>query len=103
GTRDVTALAGLRHAMPWTAAAAMLAAVSMAGVPPLLGFVAKEGLYATVAGFDRIPYAAGALLVAAVAASAMLGAAALTAGVSPFLGRTPRPADAHEAPVALWL
>ena len=41
-TRDVTELSGLGRVMPWTAAAGGLAAASMAGIPPFLGFVAKE-------------------------------------------------------------
>lgn len=45
GTRDATALGGLGRAMPVTAAAAALAAFSMAGLPPFVGFVAKEIVY----------------------------------------------------------
>lgn len=45
GSRDASALGGLRGAMPWTAAAAVLAAFSMAGLPPFVGFVAKEIVY----------------------------------------------------------
>ena len=45
GTRDITALAGLRRTMPITALAGGAAAVSMAGVPLTLGFVGKDGAY----------------------------------------------------------
>src|SRR5690606_19888794 len=45
GTRDSSALGGLRHAMPLTAAAALLGALSMAGLPPFVGFAAKELVY----------------------------------------------------------
>jgi len=45
GTRDASALGGLRRAMPLTALAATLAAFSMAGLPPFVGFVAKEIVY----------------------------------------------------------
>jgi multicomponent Na+:H+ antiporter subunit A len=45
GMRDASALGGLRRAMPWTATAAVLAAFSMAGLPPFVGFVAKEIVY----------------------------------------------------------
>ena len=45
GTRDITDLAGLRRAMPLTAVAGGVAALSMAGVPLTLGFVAKDGAY----------------------------------------------------------
>ncbi len=42
GTRDITKLSGLGRHMPVLAVAAGLAAASMAGLPPLFGFVAKE-------------------------------------------------------------
>lgn len=45
GTRDSSVLGGLRHAMPVTAASAMLGALSMAGLPPFVGFTAKELVY----------------------------------------------------------
>jgi multicomponent Na+:H+ antiporter subunit A len=45
GSRDAGALRGLSRAMPLTAVAAVLAAFSMAGLPPFVGFVAKELIY----------------------------------------------------------
>ena len=42
GTRDIDQVAGLAPVMPWTAAAAALAGVSMAGMPFSMGFVAKD-------------------------------------------------------------
>lgn len=103
GTRDVRALGGLRRLMPLTAAAGVLAAVSMAGVPPFFGFVAKEQLYAGAGAPGAALLPSALLLAGAVAASAMLGAAGLRAGVAPFTGSGPRPPDTREAPVALWL
>ncbi len=41
-TRDLRALTGLGHRWPVIFAGAALAAASMAGLPPLLGFIAKE-------------------------------------------------------------
>lgn len=41
-TRDIRRLTGIGWRMPATAMAAMIAAASMAGLPPLLGFVSKE-------------------------------------------------------------
>jgi multicomponent Na+:H+ antiporter subunit A len=101
GTRDVTHLGGLGREMPWTSVAAALAAASMAGVPLFFGFVAKELFYAAA-------FAPGAAwswiaLAAAVAASALLGAAALIAGVGPFLGTSSGPTGSREAPRSLWL
>jgi NADH:ubiquinone oxidoreductase subunit 5 (subunit L)/multisubunit Na+/H+ antiporter MnhA subunit len=43
-TRDLNKLGGLSHEMPGWAAVAAIAGLSMAGVPPLLGFIAKENL-----------------------------------------------------------
>ncbi|MFT3862466.1 Na+/H+ antiporter subunit A [Micropruina sp.] len=42
GTRDLTQLTGLARAMPAVAVIGGLAAASMAGLPPTLGFIAKE-------------------------------------------------------------
>jgi NADH:ubiquinone oxidoreductase subunit 5 (subunit L)/multisubunit Na+/H+ antiporter MnhA subunit len=44
GTRDMTKLGGLARYMPGWAVVSVLAGLSMAGLPPLLGFVAKETL-----------------------------------------------------------
>lgn len=44
GTRDLRKLGGLAASMPGWAVIAALAGLSMAGVPPLLGFLAKEVL-----------------------------------------------------------
>ena len=50
GTRDITRLGGLRKLMPITFAAAILSGISMAGLPPLFGFLAKEEIYHALAG-----------------------------------------------------
>lgn len=42
GTRDIRALSGLGKDRPWLAVTAAVAAMSMAGVPPVLGFVTKD-------------------------------------------------------------
>lgn len=103
GTRDVALLGGLRRDMPMTALAAVLAGASMAGLPLLAGFIAKEQFYDSIS-MSPWPWPWGTVLLAAAVLSSMcLGAAGLIAGVSPFLGRsTPTPAP-HEAPAALWI
>ena len=45
GTRELPLLSGLRRALPLTFAAAALATLSMAGLPPLGGFISKELFY----------------------------------------------------------
>ena len=58
GTRDLRKLTGLARRMPWVTAASVLAAASMAGVPPLVGFAAKES--ALTALVDAARYGDGA-------------------------------------------
>ncbi len=101
GTRDVTRLGGLGRAMPVTFAAGALAALSMMGLPPAFGFLAKEEIYYALTGGSGF---AVLLLVAAVIGNALMGAVALLVGVKPFLGTaTKTPKHAHEGPPLLWL
>jgi multicomponent Na+:H+ antiporter subunit A len=97
GTRDVAELGGLRQTMPITAGAAGLAALSMAGLPPLFGFMGKELFYeATLHSYLLLPLA--------VLANMLLVAVAGTVGLRPFLGiKTRTPKEPHEAPPSLWL
>ncbi|MDP4332264.1 Na+/H+ antiporter subunit A [Curtobacterium sp. A7_M15] len=44
GTRDLAKLSGLGRRMPWLTVVAVLALLSMAGIPPTIGFVAKEAV-----------------------------------------------------------
>ncbi|MDI2032196.1 proton-conducting transporter membrane subunit [Saccharopolyspora sp. TS4A08] len=45
GTRDIRKLSGLASSQPWLAVVAGLAAASMAGLPPMLGFLGKEAAF----------------------------------------------------------
>lgn len=100
GEKDVRKLSGLFRHMPRTAFAGILAALSMASLPPFLGFVAKEQMYEAVLG---APAWASWTLPAAVLASVCLFACAARVGISPFLGiPVPTPRPAHEAPPAMW-
>jgi multicomponent Na+:H+ antiporter subunit A len=51
-TRDLTELSGLGRRMPAVTALAVVASLSMAGLPPLVGFVAKEAGYAGLLAGD---------------------------------------------------
>lgn len=68
-TRDLRALTGLGRRWPVVAAAACLAAASMAGLPPLLGFVAKEF---TLKGVLEPDMPARVVMVVLVVAGSML-------------------------------
>lgn len=83
GTRVIDDLGGLRRFLPWTAAAALLAALSMAGLPQTLGFVAK-GTIKMAKELSDVAWIVGVsgILVSAVA----LAAASVVAG-RVFFGR----------------
>lgn len=101
GTRDIGQLGGLAKAMPITAAAAVLAALSMAGLPPMLGFINKELLYEAKM---QAPRASVLITAAGVLANVLLVAVAGIVGIRPFFGRRQEtPKKPHEAPFALWL
>ncbi|HTL68020.1 MAG TPA: proton-conducting transporter membrane subunit [Lacunisphaera sp.] len=102
GTREMSRLGGLWRVMPWTTALFGLAALAVAGLPPLNGFVSEWlvylGLFSAVA--ERGPAAWATLPAAIMLASA--GALALATFVKAasvvFLGapRSTAAVHAHE-------
>ncbi|MCA0347533.1 MAG: Na+/H+ antiporter subunit A [Actinobacteria bacterium] len=83
GTRDLRRLSGLGRQAPGLAAIAVLASLSMMGVPPLIGFVAKE------AAFAELLDAGHTLPIAVLAfAVAMLGSVLTVAYMLRFLWGT---------------
>jgi multicomponent Na+:H+ antiporter subunit A len=101
GTRDITRLGGLRRAMPVTFLAAVLAALSMAGLPPFFGFLAKEEIYAALAGGN---IRAIAFTAAAIIGNGLMFAVAFAVALKPFLGaRLETPKHVHEGPALLWI
>jgi len=103
GSRRIDRLGGLIHAMPVTAACAMIGAGAAASLPPLSGFASEwllmqallAGWRVNEIGFQMVMAAAVALaaMAAALAAAAMVRLIGLV-----FLGRprSPRGAGAHE-------
>ncbi|NHC46975.1 Na+/H+ antiporter subunit A [Motilibacter aurantiacus] len=91
GTRDLRELSGLGRKLPVLAVVAALAAASMAGLPPLLGFVGKEAAYAAlldapelagwVSGLALAGLVVGSMLTFAYSARFVWGAFADKAGV----------------------
>ena len=101
GTRELGRLGGLARAMPVTAAAAALAALSMAGFPPFLGFIGKELKYEGALAIASEP-----LLVAsaAVLANALMVAVAAIVALRPFFGPRPAmPKPPREASLRMWI
>ncbi|WP_290557544.1 putative monovalent cation/H+ antiporter subunit A [Aestuariivita sp.] len=97
GTREADVLGGLGRVMPFTAIAAALAALSMAGFPPFLGFIGKELKYAGALGVASEPlFVVGAVLLA----NALMFAVAGVVAFRPFWRKAggALPKTPHEAP-----
>lgn len=104
GTRDIRRLGGLAKVMPVTAVIATLAAASMAGLPPLGGFISKEMM------LDETTHMALFGLPWLVPVLATIGAAisvgySLRLAVHLFFGQ-PRDAQAfaraHDPGIGMW-
>ncbi len=107
GTRDIRKLAGLARRLPLLGAAATLAAISMAGIIPTFGFLAKELLlenfFALIeAGQSQIGWLG---LAATVIAGALFVAYSLVILWEAFFRRKPelKPAKIEHAPSPLFV
>lgn len=100
GTRDINLLGNLRHSMPFTFVGTILATSSMAGLPPLVGFIAKEVAY------EATLEESAALLLTGVAVftNMLVVAAAVLLVIRPFINKAGElPKSPHEAPLSMWL
>jgi multicomponent K+:H+ antiporter subunit A len=103
-TRDIRRLGGLRHLMPVTFGIATLAALSMAGIPLLNGFLSKEMMLEEAAhtALFGMPW----LVPVMATIGSLFSAAYCFRFIShTFLGpqRTDYPATPHDPPAGLWL
>lgn len=97
GTRDIRRLRGLARSLPLLAAVISLAALSMAGIAPLLGFVAKEALYR--AALVSLP-----AMIAVWASGVLLVAVAGLLVLRPFFAAPDQALPVQHRPApALWL
>ncbi len=106
GTRDIRTLGGLRRQMPVMFGIAGIAALSMAGLPPLFGFLAKETLLASATHPSLPPFVDNLFPATAVVAGALIFAQAglLVWGV--FLGKPAdpkHPPHGHDPKWGFWL
>jgi len=100
GTRETVRLGGLARSMPITAFAALLAGLSMMGIPFFFGFLAKEIIY------DATTHLGGWQLVTVVAVvgNGLMFAIAALVSLSPFFGKkTETPKKPREGSLYLWL
>jgi multicomponent Na+:H+ antiporter subunit A len=77
GTRIIDRLGNLRHAMPWTASAALLAGASMAGMPLSFGYIVKDAILDAKRAGDVFAFAKAANAVFGAVAVAVAGVAAV--------------------------
>lgn len=99
GTKDVTQMGGLRPLMPVTAIIALVATLSLAGVPPLFGFIGKELMFESVLGADSFR---ALLVLFAFVASILTISVAFIIALRPFYGkRHHTPLEPHEAPLGM--
>ncbi|MEM9105312.1 MAG: putative monovalent cation/H+ antiporter subunit A [Pseudomonadota bacterium] len=101
GSRDITKVSGLMSSMPIIFAAAITSAVSMAGLPPFVGFLAKEEIYYALWQVSAWPLL---LTVVAIVGNALMFVIGFAVALKPFLGQTKAPSGhPHDGPVLLWL
>ncbi len=112
GTRDLRALGGLRRTLPISFALCVLGVLSMGGLPPLFGFVAKEALYGTLLEspvLPGLPFVQGFVIALVVVSNGFLLASGLKLLIGAFLGEARGAHAAHGSrasygeSVLLWL
>jgi len=99
GTREITELGGMGRLMPMTFIVAIVAAISMAGFPPAVGFLAKEEMYLALAQMEWHTILVLAILILGNAMMLVVGAAI---AIKPFLGGLKStPIKPHDGSLAL--
>jgi multicomponent Na+:H+ antiporter subunit A len=99
GCKDFLQTGGLRRALPVTTFFTALAALSLGGVLPLFGFIAKELMIEAVL---EAPSVSGVLTALAVATAILGVLVAAIVGIRPWFGpRVETPKAPHEAPPAM--
>ncbi|GAA3872654.1 Na+/H+ antiporter subunit A [Streptomyces sedi] len=100
GTRDLTRLSGVGRRLPLLAVAASVSAASMAGLPPLVGYLGKEAAFD---GLWHAPFAGGAWAVAGMALGSLLTVAYSARFVWGAFARKPGVPETEPGPAAFGL
>ncbi len=100
GTRDMRRLGNLRRSLPWTSALAIAAALAMAGIPLLNGFLSKEMFFAEALDIEAHRGMRHAISIVALLYGVFGVAYSLRFVMETFFGRGPRDIDTqpHEPP-----
>lgn len=103
GTRNLEALGGLLKRMPFTAAAFLVGAVAIVGLPPLNGFVSEFLIFSgALQSGARAPLVHAGVLAAVAAGLALIGGLAAACFAKAFgivflgMARTPKCDHAHD-------
>lgn len=86
GERDIDRLGGLFHYMPVAATIMIIALLSMAGLPPMLGFIGKELIYGALAGIE---FTVPIVLILAFFTNTFMVFVSLRLGIDIFWGKKP--------------
>ena len=101
GTRDIDQLSGLRKVLMLVAIAGLLAMLSNAGIPPSIGFVGKDLIYASTLGSQVF---SAFLTALAVTTNILLMYSSILVGIKPFTGRLPENFNSVHLPNwRMWL
>lgn len=95
GTRDLRKLGGLFRVMPFTAVAAIVSLLSMAGLPPMIGFIGKELIYEAKLA---LPEMGDYLLFTGVVTNVIMVSISLALIFRLFLGKLRFPGDQPKLP-----
>lgn len=102
-TRDINQLGGLRKTMPALAGAALIAALSSAGIPLTFGFIGKEIIYDATFTYPIHPWAL-VFTGAAVLTNVFLTASGFLVGIKPFFGKVTEACQEVLKPsIQMWL
>ncbi|MBZ0112467.1 MAG: hydrogenase [Thermoanaerobaculia bacterium] len=105
GTRDLEAMGGLSHRMPWTAGLFMAGSIAICGLPPGNGFASELLIYLGLVRAASGPGAVwAALAVPVLAATGALAVACFVKVVGVVFSGSPRSERArraHEAPAGM--
>lgn len=103
GSRDIRRLGRLYDKMPFTFGSVVIGAASMAAVPPLLGFISKEGMLTAFQDAPVGDVGVVLLLVAAAIGAVLTFTYSAKIVFGAFIDGDRAMSGVHEAPVSLWL
>ena len=100
GSRNLSEVSGLGRALPWTLFGMVICAASMAGLPPLVGFISKEAIYGAKLLGGSLEQL---LILVAIFTNILFALIAALVVFKPFCGRYQGKRPLREAPFGQWL